>query len=147
MPADPPTPPQKPGTSMIVPWVLWFVFLNTIIVFRVVLAPKTGAGGGVPRDALPWAVALVPALVSTVIRWVYLPTVSDFKKALVPLVLGLVFAEWTCLVGIFFAPSHLSLLFMVSFVAVFQHAPVWTKRFEPPDDTTPPPPQIPRPPR
>jgi hypothetical protein len=141
----PPTPTLR--QQQIVMWVLWFAFLNGIILFRVFLAQPPPGGKPLPADAFPWALSLFPVLLSGVIRWTLLPRARDPQQSLVLMVVGIAFAEATSFFGIFLTPSHLNLLCGASFLGVFQFAPTWAARFFPAEEVRPTQNVIPRPPQ
>ena len=136
-----------PRHQQLVMWVLWFAFLQGIILFRVFLAKPLPPGSIPPPDAFPWGVSLMPALLSSVIRWQLLPRAQQAQQGLVYMILGIALAEATCFFGLFLTPSKLNLLFAASFLGVFQFAPLWARHFFPTEPQPPAQNQIPRPPR
>ena len=136
-----------PRQQQLIMWVLWFAFLNAIIMFRIFLVKPLPVGRLPSPDSFLWVFSLFPALLSGVIRWTILPRQQHVQQGLVCMILGLAFAEATSLIGIFLTPSHLNLLSCASFLAAFQFAPVWASRFFPADEPSSSKPQIPQPPR
>jgi len=137
---DTPTPRQH----QIVLWVLWFAFLNGIVMFRIFLAKPLPPGAAPQPDAFPWAISLLPVLLSVAVRWALLPRAQFVQQGLVYMVLGLAFAEASSFLGIFLTPSHLDLICGASFLGAFQFAPLWARRFFPAEDAAPAPPLVPR---
>jgi hypothetical protein len=123
-PAAPPPVPQK-----LVWWVLWFVFLQGVFVYRIFLVSKLASGQALPADTIPWGAALIPVLASALLRWQVLPRLRDKMHGFICLIVGIALAEVTCFFAIFLARSHLDLLFGAAVLGVLQWAPFYADRF------------------
>ena len=120
---------SPPASQKLVWWVLWFMFLNGVFIYRLMLVPDLPPGQAPPPDSVPWGALLLPVLASAVLRWQMLPRLQEKSRGLVCLVVGVALAEATCLLAIFLARSHLNLLFGASVLGVFQWAPTYADRF------------------
>ena len=109
---------------LLVLWVLWFAFLQGIPFYWYFLS-RPLSGKPLPPDAIPWLVGLFPVLLSGIIRWQVLPRMKTYTHALTVMILGIAFAEVTCFLGIFLAPSHRDPLILASALGIAQFAPFW----------------------
>lgn len=138
---------SAPQPAQLVLWVLWFAFLQGIVMFRIFLVQPLPPGTLPPPDVFPWALSLVPVMVSVLIRWLWLPRAQHGTQALTIMILGIALAEATTFFAIFLTPSKLNLLVAASFLGAFQFAPIWARRFYAPQPEHPTESVLPRPPR
>lgn len=138
---------SAPQPAQLVPWVIWFAFLQGIVMFRIFLVRPLAPGALPPPDVFPWALSLVPVLFSIAVRWLWLPRTQQASQALAAMIVGIAFAEATTFFAIFLTPSKLNLLIAASFLGALQFAPFWASRFYSPQPEHPTENVIPRPPR
>jgi hypothetical protein len=115
------TPPTR-LQQLMVPWVLWGAFMvGVMLMFHFLHNPKAPAADGSQQ----WLVALVPLLISLVIRWNVIPRVTAVTSGLVAMIVGIATAEMVLFLGIFIFPAHQFTLFLAALFGIAQHAPVY----------------------
>ncbi len=133
-------------------WALWAAFqIGIVIIYIFVGMPKSQSPVDVPglakhgkvtfsndlvdppakKEPVLWQLALIPVLISVVLRWTVLPTIEEPTKALSVMVIGIALAEATCFQGIFIFPSHQFPLFFASAAGIFQFIPIYVGRYFP----------------
>ncbi len=118
---SPPPPPP------LVWWALWAAFQIGIVVYYFFLTQSKSAGSHPEPD--PWALALIPVLISGALRWSYFPKITNGAQALPIFVVGIAMAETTYFIGNSVFPSHRLLLFGAAFLGILQYVPVFANRF------------------
>jgi hypothetical protein len=88
-------------------------------------------------DSSAWMAAIVPVALSIVIRWLVIPRTKSAQAALPLFVMGIAFAEASCLLGIFVFPAHKQDLFTLSALGIFQFVPFFARRYFTPVDQIP----------
>ena len=102
-------------------WIFWFsIVLGEIIIYKVL--NKQSPPHPIVNDAL-WLAGTLPAILSTINRWMILPGVRSF-----PIVIGLFFAglllgEASVLLGLVLFPVHQQILCALGFACTVQYAP------------------------
>ncbi|MGB8169933.1 MAG: hypothetical protein WCF18_20690, partial [Chthoniobacteraceae bacterium] len=115
-----PTPPKR-AQLLMVPWVLWGAFMvGVMVMFHFLHNKKPPAADG----AQLWMAALVPLLISLIIRWNVIPRVTVMQSALAFMIMGIALAESVLFLGIFLFPAHQFTLFLAALLGIAQHAPI-----------------------
>jgi len=123
--------PQKKHPSVL--WILWGSILGSIFIYQFKLGHGLPAGHDVRSvmgDPVIW-VCIVTLLVAAVVRWVLIPRVTDLKRLLVFLLVGLALSEAVTFYGIFLfhadMPETKTGLFVLSVLSVLQFVPTYAK--------------------
>lgn len=120
MESKPPTAAQQ----LVVFWVLWAAFLGGVCVQYFFLQNKKPPAGD---ETSAWIAAVLPVVVSIIIRWNVLPRAQTAPQALPLMIIGIALAESTVFLGIFLFPAHQWVLFLAAFFGIAQHAPVYAQ--------------------
>lgn len=115
------TPPTR-AQLLMVPWVLWGSFMVGVVMMYHFLGTKKPPA---PDDSRQWMLALVPLLISLIIRWSVVPRVTAVTSALPAMIAGVAFAEVVLFLGIFLFPQHQFELLLAALFGVAQHAPIY----------------------
>lgn len=118
------TPPTR-AQQLMVPWVLWGAFMvGVVMMYHFLGSKKPPAADGSQQ----WMVAMVPLLISLVIRWNVIPRVTAVTSGLVAMIVGIALAEMVLFLGLFIFPAHQWELFLASLFGISQQAPVYMAR-------------------
>ena len=113
------TPRQSMGTW----WITWAAILGGLPMFFIFLQSSNGAASSGGIDQRLWPLALIPLILSTVIRWAVLPRMGSAQVAMPVFVVGLALAETCCFLGVFLFPTARNELFAASAVGILQLMP------------------------
>lgn len=121
---------QRNRAKLIVWWILWGAILSGLVIIYVFL----GRGRPVPQNLTPQQmftglIALVPMVVSVVVRWLVLPRVSGMDRALAVFVFGLAMAEACGILGIFLGGPYRDDLFVLGVFGIAQFVPIFAKNY------------------
>lgn len=74
-----------------------------------------------------WLVCLIPLMLATAIRWLFIPKLTEPAPQLVAMIIGLAFSEAPVLLSIFLVgpdyPQYQIAILMVAVVSLIQFAP------------------------
>src|SRR3954471_18980419 len=101
-------PPTR-AQLLMVPWVLWGSFMvGVVMMYHFLGARKQPA----PDGSQQWMLALLPLLISVIIRWAVVPRITATTPALLAMIAGVATAEMVLFLGIFIFPQHQFDLFL-----------------------------------
>jgi hypothetical protein len=106
---------------------LWAVIFGSIFFYQFTL------GGGIFESSspmrmlqFPMPMALVQLAVAATIRWLVIPRVSDLRRLLVLMIVGLALSEAVEFYGIFLGGRQMEMpLFVLCLLSVFQFVPTY----------------------
>ena len=119
-----PTSPKSPVAPIIVWWVLWFAMTNGLILQRVFL------GRGLHDAGDLGFIAVIPLVMSAVIRFVVLPRMKTKQKALPLFLAGLATAEACGLIGVLLGGEHRDPLFGAGLVMMLLYIPLFARNYD-----------------
>ncbi|MEO0794036.1 MAG: hypothetical protein AAFX93_02680 [Verrucomicrobiota bacterium] len=110
-------------------WVIWYGLFSSLFVYRFFLLDKTSdpevvnTGGTISIAVLVFLI--LPVLISTAIRWTFVPKAKTFQQLLPLLITGCAIGESLAFFGIFLFPQHLDVFFYASVAMVGQFIPTY----------------------
>ena len=114
-------------------WIIWGSILMSLLTIIQVIAG--GFPSGTSKENLDVGLSLAVVLgacISTFIRWNILPKVSKPQPLLVTMIIGLVLAESTGILGVIFIgsefPSEQRVAIIVSILAALQYIPFYASK-------------------
>lgn len=107
-------------------WIIWFAFLIGVVQIYFVLSRSSSSS--VANTSFNY-VALVPFIISGLIRWVALPKIQRPQTALATFIVGIAAAESSCFLGLFLFPAHRLELFVLSVLGIVQFAPFFARKY------------------
>ena len=125
---------SQPSAKTLVPWVIWFWLVCSIVFYQF----KLGHGWLVGQDARPafqnplfwFSIGVVTA--ANTLRWAIIPFASSTKTLLVLLIIGLALSESVTFYSIFLfppdTPQTKMFLFGLSLVSALLFAPIYTPK-------------------
>ena len=122
-------PAARATPQVIVWWILWATMLAGVILIFFFLARSPVGEGLATTDSPVWLIGLAPLVVSTVIRWLIFPTITNPQTALVLFVIGISLSEAACILGVFVWPAYQQELFALSVLGILQYMPVFARKF------------------
>lgn len=110
-------------------WIIWFTQLQATFVFQIFLGGGFSgeANADAPMALWLWLVCLIPLMLATAIRWLFIPKLTEPAPQLVAMIIGLAFSEAPVLLSIFLVgpdyPQYQIAILMVAVVSLIQFAP------------------------
>ena len=131
----PNTAPQA-RPQVLVLWVLWFAMTCAIVFYQVAL----GHGWLKGDDARPmlgypliW-LCVAWLAVAAAVRWAVIPRVTDSRRLLICLIIGLAFSESVEFFGLFLFPADMPTtkmgLFLLSLLSALQFMPTYANTMQ-----------------
>lgn len=108
-------------------WITWAAILSGLPMFYVFLQPSKSPAGGL--DPSWWPLALLPFVLSSIVRWGVLPRMATAQVAMPVFVVGLALSEACCFLGTFLFPTARNELFVASGLGILQFMPFFAVRF------------------
>ena len=118
-------PRQTSAPPVLVWWVLWFAMTNGLILLRVFLANELGEDFG----ALAF-IAVVPLVLSALIRFLLLPRMKTKLKAFPVFIVGLATAEACGLLGVLLGGENRDTLFGAGLVMLLLYIPLFARNYD-----------------
>lgn len=125
---------NTPPASLIF-WIVWGAVLSGIFVFLFFILG--GWPEGEDTEALSPMLfygALLPAAISTLLRWLILPSKETSDAALPVFIIGLALAEGTAMIALFVVgseyPASLRVLWSVAVITTLQYIPLFASRLK-----------------
>jgi hypothetical protein len=110
-------------------WIIWSSILAGLVIIYVVLGRRPLPPDVATRQSLTGLAGLAPLFVSIIIRWLVLPRSRNMRVAFVMFVVGIVLAEFSGLLGIFFGGPYRDDLFILGVLGIAQFVPFFGRRF------------------
>lgn len=128
------TPPNAAQPSLrVILWTIWAAILGTVLMLQFVIGHGLPSGeNAAGTDVSPFAfVSIVEVVVATAVRWLWLPRLTEQRKQLVAMVIGLALAEGSNFFGLFLVPPDQPetklLIFGLAIIGVAQFAPTYAR--------------------
>ena len=122
-PMDGKTPKTVPVPAW---WIAWFAIMASLATTYFALSPdQSGETTGVLRY-LP----IFPLALSTVVRWIVLPRLTQSIRAFPVFIIGLALAEGSGLLGIFLVPELSLTYFVLAMLGLVQFIPLYAKGYD-----------------
>jgi hypothetical protein len=118
---------NQPKPPLMIWWIIWGAILSGLVLIYLVL----GRGSVKPApagDQLVNLVAMVPLVLSIVIRWLVLPRYDDTARAFPVYIAGLALAEACGILGIFLGGPYRDDLFLLGVFGIVQFMPLFVRR-------------------
>jgi len=110
-------------------FIIWFAILSGLGIITSMLGSGEPFGDGT-FEALHIAL-LVPAVISTLLRWFIIPRITSLEAMLVPMIIGLALAEATAILGIILLTDGWGGLVILGAIAVLQYFPPFLPGWKP----------------
>ena len=110
-------------------WIIWFLFLQSAFLVHFLIGDGFPNGDNIeePMAAWIWLACVLPIVVATGIRWLFIAKLSEQSKMLVAMIIGLALTEQSIFVSLFLIgsdyPQNQLVVLMVSVVSLIQFAP------------------------
>ena len=107
-------------------WLIWFGRLAAMLVFYFVLQgmPSESEVAGV--RFLP----VIPLILSSIVRWMLLPRISDGSRAFPIFIVGSALAEGSTILGVILVPSLRQEYLALGLVGLAQYIPTFASRYK-----------------
>lgn len=115
---------------LLVWWILWFsIFAGLFVINFAVVQRQPIPKNQTQEQQLLGLIALVPLVISVVIRWLVLPRYTDMTRAFVVFIVGLTMADGCGILGMFLGGPYRDDLFLVGLFAVAQYIPIFARAY------------------
>lgn len=109
-------------------WVIWFALLSGVLVMNFAIAPPEKPPISDAGNSLLWLVAVVPLLISALVRWFVLPRATTAQTALPVFIIGMALAESTAILGMFVFSGHRAELVALGLLGIGQFMPTFAAK-------------------
>ena len=115
----------------LVMWIIWFAFLQSAFIYHFFVGDGFPEGDNVaePMALWLWALCIVPVVLTTVVRWVLIPHLTQQSHMLVAMVVGLGLAEVSIGLELFLIgddyPQNQIAVLMLAVLSLIQFAPIY----------------------
>lgn len=127
-----PQPPAQPSQRLVF-WIIWAAILSGVFVMQFTIGHGIPSGNndrGVPVSPMAF-VAIGQVVIATVIRWLWIPRLTQPRQQLVAMIIGVALAEAANTFGLFLIapnqPETKLLIFVLAIVGIVQFAPTYVR--------------------
>ncbi len=114
------------GPPVVIWWIMWAaITIGLVAIYATLAAPLRAE----PLQALRH-LPLLPLLLSSGLRWIVLPRMSDRLRAFPIFIVGLAMAEACGLLGLFLIPEMKQTYFTLSLIGLLQYMPFFAGRYK-----------------
>lgn len=114
------------GSPVVIWWILWAAITGGLVTIYGVISPPPRAEALQALRHLP----LLPLLISSGLRWIVLPRMTERLRAFPVFIIGVVLAESCGLLGIFLIPEMKQTYFALALIGLVQYMPFFASRYK-----------------
>ncbi len=115
---------RRPAPPLLLWWIIWFTIAVGLLALSVFLPSPAG-----PSSAAVRYLPLVPLLLSSGLRWLALPRLTDATRAFPLFVAGLALAEGAAILGLLLVPDLRGTYVALGLVGIGLYAPLFARRY------------------
>ncbi len=120
---------QNKQPPLIIWWVLWGAMLCGVCAIYFTMSHSVSANEKASMNSAFWMVAMIPFVISSILRWLVLTQIKTGQTALPFFIVGMALAESTCMMGLFVFSAHSTALFALSVLGIAQYVPYFAGSF------------------